>query len=374
MQSNNHGKKPTPDHEVRPDRSPAPARPEGEEYNSSLREFHVDWHTFLSAQGAVFENGTVQHFTANSRALNCVTLCDLSQFSTLRISGPDAQSFLQNLLSNDIRAVSATQAQYSSFNTAKGRMFASFLIWRNKEDYVLQLPATLIEIVRKKLSLYVMRAKVTLANSSDEVISLGLSGVDAQKLLAADCAQLALLEVSNTENGNLIRLDDTRFQLNATPLQAQVLWKTLSAQSQVIGSAHWDWLNIRAGIPVILQKTQEAFVPQMVNFDLIGGINFKKGCYPGQEIVARMHYLGKLKRRMYLAHIHSDVSPLAGDILYSANKEATGMIANVAAAPKGGYDVLAVVQIASHDAHTIHLSQGEPLNFEALPYPFPSAS
>lgn len=333
-----------------------------------------NWHTFLTEQGAVFENGTVQHFVDSPTALNSTTCCDLSQFSTLRISGPDAQSFLQNLLSNDIREVSATQAQHSSFNTAKGRMFASFLIWRDKEDYLLQLPATLIEIVRKKLSMYVMRAKVTLENSRDEVISLGLSGIDAQKLLSADCAQLAPLEVSNTENGSIIRLDDTRFQLNATPPQAQALWATLSAQSQTLGSAHWDWLNIRAGIPVILPKTQEAFVPQMVNFDLIGGINFKKGCYPGQEIVARMHYLGKLKRRMYLAHIHSDVAPQAGDELYSEDKEAAGMIANAAAAPKGGYDVLAVIQIASHDAQTIHLSQGEPLNFEALPYPFPSAS
>jgi folate-binding protein YgfZ len=333
-----------------------------------------DWLQFLTAQGAIIEDGTVQHFGDAAAELTATAkqtvLCDLSQFSTLRVSGEDAQSFLQNLLSNDIREVSATRAQYSSFNTAKGRMLATFLIWRDKDDYLLQLPNTLAEQLRKKLSMYVLRAKVKI--TGDDVISLGVSGSSAQ--LPMDCSQLPQFGVIHADNISVIRLGDTRFLLCTT--QAQTLWQTLSGEALPVGSACWDWLNIRAGIPVILPKTQEQFVPQMVNFDLIGGINFKKGCYPGQEIVARMHYLGKLKRRMYLAHVDGEIAPQAGDELYSEDMagQASGMIANAAAAPNGGYDVLAVVQIASRDAHEVHLNslQGAVLNFGALPYSLPA--
>ena len=124
-------------------------------------------------------------------------------------------------------------------------------------------------------------------------------------------------------------------------------------------------------------------VAQMVNLELIGGVNFKKGCYPGQEIVARMQYLGKLKRRMYLAHLgyqaHLDSSdtPQAGNELFSADMEgqSSGMIVNAAPAPSGGYDMLATVQIASRETQTVHWKslQGEALQFLPLPYPLPGS-
>jgi len=310
-------------------------------------------------------------------------LCDLGQFGTLRVSGEEAQSFLQNLLSNDIREVSATRAQFSSFNTAKGRMLATFLIWRDGDDYLLQLPATLTEAMRKKLSMYVLRAKVKITDASEEVILLGLSGDNVQEILLGLGGTLpeSPLCVSLIEGvGSLIKYSDTRFQISTTPQQAIALVQALGSQAKITGSVCWDWLNIRAGLAVILPQTQEQFVPQMTNLDLTGGINFKKGCYPGQEIVARMHYLGKLKRRMYLAHIAGETAPQPGDELYSADMAETGhpqpsgMIANAAPAPDGGYDVLAVIQIASHDAHSVHLRslQGAPLQFMPLPYSLPA--
>jgi folate-binding protein YgfZ len=337
-----------------------------------------DWQQFLTAQGAIIEGSTVQHFGDVTAELTATAkqsvLCDLSQFATLRVSGEDAQSFLQNLLSNDICEVSATRAQFSSFNTAKGRMLATFLIWRDGEDFLLQLPNVLAEPLRKKLSMYVLRAKVKI--TGDEIISLGVSGPLPSSL--KDCTELTPLGVSHIEKlaTRVIRLSETHFMLCTTPTQAQTLWQILASEAMPVGSACWDWLNIRAGLPVILPQTQEQFVPQMVNFDLTGGINFKKGCYPGQEIVARMHYLGKLKRRMYLAHVESEIAPQPGDELYSEDMagQASGMIANSAAAPNGGYDVLAVVQIASHDAYSVHLGslQGAVLNFGALPYSLPA--
>ncbi|HCI51898.1 MAG TPA: folate-binding protein [Gallionella sp.] len=299
------------------------------------------------------------------------TLCNLSQFATLRVSGSDAHSFLQNLLSNDIREVSATQAQYSSFNTAKGRMLASFLIWRDADDYLLQLPEALSDALRKKLGMYVLRAKVKITDARNEVISLGLSGL--HPALPATCLELPVMGVIESAElaCSIIKIGDARFMLNCAPEQQPQLVAALN--SRIIGSDTWDWLNIRAGTPVILPRTQEQFVPQMVNFDLIGGINFKKGCYPGQEIVARMHYLGKPKRRMYLAHSLSEANP--GDELYSEEMidQACGMIVNAAPAPTGGFDVLAVVQITSRAAHPVHVHslQGPVLAFESLPYPLP---
>ncbi|MEI7456738.1 MAG: folate-binding protein [Nitrosomonadales bacterium] len=299
------------------------------------------------------------------------TLCNLSQFAALRVSGDDALSFLQNLLSNDIREVTETQAQYSSFNTAKGRMLASFLIWRDADDYLLQLPEVLADALRKKLGMYVLRAKVKITDARHEVVSLGLSG--CHPALPAVCLELPLMGVIESAElaCRIIKIGENRFMLNSTPEQQQQLVAALN--TPIVDSDTWDWLNIRAGTPVIVPGTQEQFVPQMVNFDLIGGINFKKGCYPGQEIVARMHYLGKPKRRMYLAH--SPIAANPGDELYSEEMadQACGMIANAAPAPGGGFDVLAVLQITSRDAHPVHLHslQGPVLAFESLPYPLP---
>jgi folate-binding protein YgfZ len=226
--------------------------------------------------------------------------------------------------------------------------------------------------------MYVLRAKVKVTDTSDEIIALGVAGVNAENILGKEFGELPLAPFSNfaSEQGNLLKISDTHFQIITTPIQAETLWSNLSLNAKPVGNGCWDWINIRAGIPVILPHSQEQFVPQMVNFDVIGGINFKKGCYPGQEIVARMHYLGKLKRRMYLAHIDTTDVPQAGDELFSADMDgqASGMIVNAAPAPSGGCEVLAVVQTVSQETQAIHWKslQGEALKFLSLPYVLPS--
>lgn len=340
-----------------------------------------DWQDFLTRCSATITADIVQDFgdsAAELKATEQGTIsCVLSQFGTLRVSGDDAPSFLQNLLSNDIREVSASRAQLSSFNNAKGRILATMLIWHDGGDYLLQLPRALCEPIRKKLGMYVLRAKVKITDAGEEIISLGLSGVNAQEILHTQFGELPRLplDAKGTTPGIVIRIDETRFQVNTTMAHATALWAALGQRTQPVGSACWDWLNIRSGIPAILPQTQEQFVAQMVNLELLGGVNFNKGCYPGQEIVARMQYLGKLKRRMYLAHINGSNAPQAGDELFCANMEgqASGMIVNAARAPNGGHDVLATLQIASRETQTVHwLSlQGEPLKFTPLPYPLP---
>ncbi|MFH2135844.1 MAG: folate-binding protein YgfZ [Pseudomonadota bacterium] len=342
---------------------------------------NTDWHSFLASKNANLGEGVVHDFgdAAAERvaAETGAIMCDLSQFGLLRVSGEDAQSFLQNLLSNDIRDTDSGRAQLSSFNNAKGRMLASMLVWKQGDDYLLQMPRGLCEAIRKKLTMYVLRSKVKIADVSDEKLCLGFSGDKALSALQGLYATLPAenMSVAHAEDATLIRRDAGRVQIITDILRATDIWQSLGGTAMAVGSPCWDWLDIRAGIPFILPQTQEAFVPQMVNFELIGGINFKKGCYPGQEVVARMHYLGKAKRRMYLARVMIDAAPLPGDKVFSAADPAQpcGEVVNAAQAAHGGYEMLVVVQTEAADSFPVHLGTltGPRLEFEPLPYALP---
>jgi hypothetical protein len=341
-----------------------------------------DWQNFLSRQGAQITEGVVEHFGNLQAELlaarDGTVLCDLSQFGNIKVSGEEAQKFLQNLLSNDINAVNAKTAQLSSFNSPKGRMLATFIIWQQGGDYILQLPRSLSAAMHKKLSMYVLRAKVKVSDASEETVCLGLSGKDAARLIQQQF-KLTLEQdwaTAQYDNACVMRIAAGRFQISTTPQQAMELWSKFSPPAQSAGSTCWDWLNIRAGLPIVTPPTQEQFVLQMANLDALGGVSFKKGCYPGQEIVARTHYLGKQKRRMFLAHVESASAPAAGNELFSEEMpgQACGMVINTCAAPSGGYDLLAVMQISSYEAQHVHLQsiQGAQLQFLPLPYVLPS--
>jgi hypothetical protein len=341
---------------------------------------NLDWQTFLERQHALIQDGVLINFGDAQEELlatqESTVLCDLSQFGILKISGEDAQSFLQNMVSSDVREVSPQQAQISSLNTSKGRMLATFLIWQRDSDYYLQLPRDLCAATHKRLSMYILRSKVKIENASDTVISLGLSGEGATSLLRQHFGSVPSKRfvVEQHDSANVIQVDPERYQINTTHHHAPALWQNIISHARAVGSSSWDWLNIRSGIPVILATTQEQFVPQMANLELIGGVNFKKGCYPGQEIVARMQYLGKSKRRMYLAHVKSMTQ--AGEQLFSAEVEGQicGMVCNASPAPGGGYDLLTVIQINSHDTQSVHIGslEGEALQFLPLPYEIPA--
>jgi len=342
---------------------------------------NTDWQSFLASKNANLSAGVVHDFgdaaAERAAAETGDILCDLSQFGLLQVSGEDAQGFLQNLLSNDIRDTDSGRAQLSSFNNAKGRMLASMLIWKQGDDYLLQMPRGLCEVMRKKLTMYVLRSKVKIADISDERVCIGLSGDKALAAVQGLYADLPAdgMSVAQVADATLIRRDARRVQIVADVARATEIWQALSATAAPAGSPCWDWLDIRAGVPFILPQTQEAFVAQMVNFELIGGINFKKGCYPGQEVVARMHYLGKAKRRMYLARVMTDAAPLPGDKVFSAADPAQpcGEVVNAAQAAHGGYEMLVVVQTETADAFPVHLGAltGPRLEFETLPYALP---
>lgn len=341
-----------------------------------------DWQTFLMQQGAQLHDDVVQNFgDLPAELIACrdgTVLSDLSQFGTLKVSGEEVQKFLQNLLSNDINTVNPTKAQLSSFNSPKGRMLATFLIWQQNADYFLLLPRSLTAAMHKRLSMYVMRSKVKVSEASDDIVNLGLSGHGAADLIKKYFAHVPELDwsVLQHEHGIVTRLSAQRYQISTTPAQAVSIWNMLAKEAKIAGSGCWDWLNIRAGIPVITPATQEQFVLQMTNLDLLGGVSFTKGCYPGQEIVARTHYLGKQKRRMFLAHIDSGATCEAGNELFNKEmpNQPCGMVINAHPAPGGGFDLLAVMQISSSESQSVHLQalDGATLNFLNLPYSFPA--
>jgi folate-binding protein YgfZ len=226
--------------------------------------------------------------------------------------------------------------------------------------------------------MFVMRADVTLEDASENFLRIGVSGEDALGELLAMAGQVP--EVGGvTRSGDLSILRvpgiQPRFEVYAGSLQsAQALWDGLNVHGAPVGEPVWRLLEILAGMPSIFAATAELFVPQMTNLQLVDGVNFRKGCYPGQEIVARMQYLGTLKRRMYLGRLDTGQVPLPGDPLFSANdsEQPVGRIVDAQPHPDGDIAALAVLQIASADAQDLFLgaADGPAFTLQDLPYTF----
>lgn len=338
------------------------------------------WQDFLIRQGAVLADGRVSHFgnPAQERqaAAQGTIIADLSHFGLLQVEGADATSFLQGQVTNDIKLLNGSNSQYAGYCTPKGRLLAIFLAFAHHDHLHLQLNGALTESVIKRLRMYVLRSKVTLTDVSDSIVRIGLAGANAEAALRnvfSEVPQQAH-QLVNLESANILRLPGPtpRYEIFASLENAANLWSQLQAGCTAIGAGGWDWLEIQAGIPDITPTTLEAFVPQMVNLDLLGGINFKKGCYTGQEIVARTHYLGKVKRRTYLAHLVTPQAPQPGDNLFGPDtNEPVGQVIRAAASPEGGHDMLAELRSESVAAGAIRwLSpEGASLTMLELPYP-----
>jgi len=338
------------------------------------------WSEYLQAHGAVVLDGVVQHYgdpaAELAHARDAWVLADLSHYGLIRLTGEDAQTFLHGQITNDLRGLSDERAVFAGYCSAKGRLLANFLVFRRAGELYVMLPRALREWVQKRLTMYVLRARVRLADASEAWVALGLNGAGADALVRERYGRTpdAPMDVVQAEDGWVVRLGEQRFDAFITPAAAPTLWQAWSSQAHPVGASAWDWLTIRAGVPVILPATQDYFVPQMVNLEVLGGVSFNKGCYPGQEIIARSQYLGKHKRRMYLAHVKADAAP--GAELYSPDLpgQACGRVVNAAPAPEGGTDVLAVMQVASRDADEVHLgaADGPRLVFRPLPYELPA--
>jgi folate-binding protein YgfZ len=265
-------------------------------------------------------------------------------------------------------------------------MLASMVLWRSDDGFVLQVPHSVAAPFMKRLSMFVLRSKVRIADLSASTVSVGVGGPKAQERLEAAGigSPAADFDVVRAPAGDaahgplVVRLPGGRHQLIYTDVEAAMRdWRLISASATVTSVAPWRWLGVRSGIPEIEAETQDKYVPQMINFELVGGVSFTKGCYPGQEIVARTQYRGEIKRRMFLAHTAQGPAPTRGqDVVAQAEAaQAVGSVVDWAEAPAGGYDVLVCVHLDRARDVCLHLGTGDgpELSLQPLPYSLPQA-
>lgn len=349
-----------------------------------------DWKNYLLSKGAELTESAAFRFdddaADNQKAGNTDVICDLSQYSTLVVAGDDAIDFMQGQFTNDVKKVDEQNSQLNAFCNNKGRMTANFRLFNYQQNYFFSVRSDLVERSIEHLQNYVLRAQVVIQDVSEQLIHLGISGDNAEQLLAPfiEISNQNIDGVSFNEDYVAIRVagestdKKPRYEIFCSPEHAKTLWQAVSEKAEAVNSSSWDYLNIQAGLPFIDSHSSEQFVPQMVNMDLINGVSFSKGCYTGQEIVARMHYLGKLKKRCFKVCIDSEDKPAAGDKLFAENARAgqnTGMIIQAEKNPQSGYDALAVIQIADTESKLfLNDEDGPVVSVKELPYKLESSA
>jgi folate-binding protein YgfZ len=294
----------------------------------------------------------------------------LTHLGLIRAQGDDAAKFLHGQLTNDFVLLGLSQARLAGFCTAKGRLQASFIGFkRSPTDILLVCSRDILAATLKRLSMFVMRAKVKLSDASAEFSLLGLAG-DTVQSLTQDATSEASAAWSKSDIGpaHVVHL----YPADGVP---RALWVAPSTEPNPAGDALplelWAWSEVRSGIATVTQPIVEALVPQMLNYESVGGVNFKKGCYPGQEVVARSQFRGTLKRRAYLAHIDTPVC--AGVAVFAPDdaSQPCGIVTQVAKAPEGGFDAIVAMQISAFELGGVRAlaADGPLLSLTPAPYP-----
>ena len=298
----------------------------------------------------------------------------LTDWGVIRAVGEDARAFLHGQLTQDMLHLDAASARLAGYCSAKGRLLASFVVWqRGPAEVLLACSADLLPATLKRLSMFVLRAKCKLSDASADLPLFGLAGAAVLKALG-EAAPARAWGRGAVDSADIIRLPDAagvpRFLWAGEPSAALAALPALSADA-------WAWLEVQSGVVRIVAATAEQFVPQMVNLEVVGGVNFQKGCYPGQEVVARSQYRGTLKRRAFLFDSEAEARP--GQELFSSldPEQPAGMVAAAAALPDGSgrFALLAETKLAALEAPAVlHLGSvsGPVLRPAALPYDFPS--
>jgi folate-binding protein YgfZ len=303
--------------------------------------------------------------------------CELDD-GLISFGGDDAAAFLHAQLTSDVAGLNTLSTQYSGYCSPKGRLLATFLLWRLEDEIVLQLPGSLRESVQTRIGRYVLRSKVKVADAAARLKLFGVGGAGAASAVAAltDRAPTADHQVASAGALRIVRLPHERYLIVATAEAAATVRSKLDRVCAAQAAARWAALDVESGVPVITPGSEDAYVPQMVNLDLVGGVSYSKGCYPGQEIVARTHYLGRLKQRMYRIRVRGVDALEVGAPLYSPEfgaGQASGTILYAGGRSGDGAQALAVIQKASADARSVHLAalDGPPVEFLPLPYILP---
>lgn len=343
-----------------------------------------NWTDHLAALGARFhidEATQVEDFgrPLTNDELGAGFVAAVTDQGLIAVAGEEAAKFLHTQLTNDVEHLGNGDARFAGFCTPKGRLQATFLMWRDQEAVYLQLPRAIQAPLQKRLSMFVMRSKAKLRDATDEApfaAVLGFGGAKAQAALGRIVNTLPATPMSATsgEFGAVLRLNDAfgapRYLWIASNEAAIAALPALKDELALGGNQAWNLSTIHAGEPQVSAATQEQFVPQMINLELLGGVNFKKGCYPGQEIVARTKYLGKIKRRTALASI-DNAAVRAGDEVFSTADpdQPCGMVVNAAPNGAGGADALVEIKLAQLGEEVrLGSAAGSAVRFLPMPY------
>jgi hypothetical protein len=335
------------------------------------------WRQFLTQQGAHWDAWGVSHFDNNeypSLDLEKPALVDLSSWSGLRVAGADTRKFLQGQVTCDMNVVDQQTWRRGCHCNIKGRAVFSFYCTQidseSAEVFLLLLPQSTLEIALKDLKKYAVFSKVTIEPIS-ELQSFGLIG-------SADHIQTQLQlntvpdqTVFYQDNARVLKLPGNRYLFLASHTIAEKLWRQYSQGCTLQGYPAWNLASIRAGAGEVEAQTSGELLPQLLNFHLTQGISFTKGCYLGQEVVARMEYRGKLKRHMRRAALVTKKSPQANDPVYGANSEqAIGNIISAVKIDSDSIECLLAVTDDAFDNDAAYLDQQKihKLQFLALPY------
>ncbi len=306
------------------------------------------WQNFLSQQGGAINEGLVTSFgesAANYPRLNA-TLSDLGDLGVLLLEGIDSKRFLQGQSTSDTEQLRADTVLPGAICNAKGRMLTSYhAVELEADKLLLIMHRPLVDTAIDNLGKYAAFFKTTLSNASDNYRLLGISGADCEALLEKQFCTIptAINQLCLAEECLLLRKSAQQFLVLVKATTAEQLWQKLALNFTPTGIAYWQLQSIRAGLARVQTQTSEQFVPQMLNLQATGAVNFKKGCYTGQEIVARMQYLGKLKRRTYRVIIKASPPKVATEIYDSVTNKLVGSVLAAASADGNSTEILAVL-------------------------------
>jgi len=290
----------------------------------------------------------------------------LSHLGVIRVEGDDAARFLQGQLTQDFALLGLSEARLSAFCSAKGRMQASFIAFkRGPTDILLVCSRDILAATLKRLSMFVLRAKARLTDASHEFGLAGLAGIALESIAVRDHSTLEKIDFND---GNLIWLPPAGTEPRA-------LWIAPAGVPFPPGPAmaqeRWLWGDVASGVATVTAPIVDAFVPQMLNYESVGGVNFKKGCYPGQEVIARSQFRGILKRRAY--RVHGEAPMHVGQEIFTTTdpEQPCGLVAQSAPAPGGGHDAIVSIQVSAAESGDLHLGSALGPAVSLLPLPYP---
>lgn len=305
-------------------------------------------------------------------------ICAADELGLILVSGEDSADFLQNQLSNDVGLIDESRYQLSAYSTPKGRMLGIFRVIQVSNGYLLLTVKSRVLPLLEHLFKYIVQSRVTLADASDYFARIAVN-TDAPSNLGLPLEPEEPGAVAQNDSMIALRLEplgaQSRFLLMFLSAdEAVASWQSLASKLTVCSYASWHLSEIKAGIPAIYADTAEEFVLQMANLGALGGVSFKKGCYPGQEIVARMQYLGKLKRRMFLARVETDTLPRPGDDLVKPGNtvaDGSGKVVDAEFDQAGNCYCLYIAQIEKAESGNLQLLKQPESIIENLELPYP---